>query len=462
MENKVKDIEIYKLEDLNEIKSFKTKLVEIKYENEVQVEMSYFPTLKLIGIKDYIDGSIFKKRCFNKYECGTIFLTDKNLNIPYNIYSKGEDEAFFIKLVCEVFREYFSFIRENKEEIFKDRLILENMSEEMIENFLDYFLYPFSTDPFGSRRNGVLSDIMEKLENSEKDSTYSFYYRIRNYYIPLIFTIDNVKYEIDIRTIDDEKHLMIHQGRDSKLKMCIPYKEWTNYEKISRLHPLGNFFGILAYYYYYRDLFDKGLFEIIDNLICMLQTQSFNVHKEYNGIYLRELDKEYGISILPMKYNNELYYKIRVDTGIYPDFEDSEMIYEDIFKKEEAIQYFHDVIKLRVNGFIADNYMDKVKIFFDFIEKNYEPTNLLDYVESTIIASYKKDNEGNTIYTLYSFFDKDKIIASHYTFKELDLCDLLLREEDSIWASVRQEEIDLEDLKDTLLYDIHKKYNKGE
>lgn len=44
MENKVKDIEIYKLEDFENIKEFKTTLVEIKYKGNVEFIMSYFPT----------------------------------------------------------------------------------------------------------------------------------------------------------------------------------------------------------------------------------------------------------------------------------------------------------------------------------------------------------------------------------------------------------------------------------
>ena len=91
----------------------------------------------------------------------------------------GEDEAaLFLKVVCETFKEYFDFIKKNKDELFKDRLILDGSEEELksrADMILDYFFSPFwisvGFTPSGRSAGsylGVLSDILQERISVKK------------------------------------------------------------------------------------------------------------------------------------------------------------------------------------------------------------------------------------------------------------------------------------------------------
>ena len=476
MENKVKDIEIYKLEDFEKINEFKTTLVEIKYKGNVEFVMSYFPTLKLIGIHEYNHKGVFKDRLFHEYDCGSLKLSEHTLNIPYKYFVMGEDEAaLFLKVVCETFKEYFDFIKQNKDELFKDRLILDGSEEELksrADMILDYFFSPFwisvGFTPSGRSAGsylGVLSDILQE-RISVKNSDYThLYYKLRNNDATIAFSFDNMEYAIDFTSIGEKDFLSLYRGQDRKLVTMIPKEEWTNTSKIMRVRDnMSTILAIIASYYYYRSITDEGLFSIAKKLKYVLQCDSFSVMKDFNkDIAILNWGDSCSLFIRPMKYNGKRYFKVIVNTGIVDTYEDSDVLYHDIMKEEEAIDYTTDIIAYRLHGYIPYDLKERVEEIFNIIYNEVEAQDVLEYDNCVCLSSYQKDSGGNVNYIRFSFFSSDGLIEETRHFEKNSLDDLLLRENEEdfgYYNVVESKVIDVNTIKDTLVYDIYKKFNK--
>lgn len=476
MENKVKDIEIYKLEDFENIRDFKTTLVEIKYKGNVEFIMSYFPTLKLIGIHEYNHQGVFTKRLFHEYDCATLNLSEHILNIPYKYFVMGEDEAaFFLKVVCETFKEYFDFIKKNKDELFKDRLIMNDSKEELKERadvILEYFFSPYWTATvftasgscLGSYK-GVLSDILEERIRVKNSGYSHFYYKLRSNDGTIAFSVDNMDYLIDISSMGGKDFLSLYRGLDRKLVTMIPEEEWVNASKIIRVHDnMSTILALVASYYYYRNINDEGLFSITKKLKYVLQCDSFTVAKEFEkDLAIMNWGESCSLFIRPMKYNNKRYYRVLVNTGIVDTLEDTDVMYEDILKEKEAIDYTTDIIEHRLHGYVPYDLKERVEEIFKIVYDKFEAQDILDYDNCVCVSSYLKDEGGNVNYTRFSFFSSDGLIEETRYFEKNSLDDLLLRENEEdfgYYNVVESKVIDVNTIKDTLVYDIYKKFNK--
>lgn len=388
----------------------------------------------------------------------------------------GEDEAaFFLEVVCETFKGYFDFIKKNKDELFKDRLILDDSEEELksrADMILDYFFSPswisVGFTPLGRSTGsfrGVLSDILDERINVKNSGYTHLYYKLRSNDTTIAFSFDNMEYLIDIITIEGKDFLSLYRGQDKKLVALIPKEEWTNTSRIMRVHDnVSTLLAIIASYYYYRDINDEGLFSIAKKLKYVLQCDSFSVMKDFNkDIAILNWGESCSLFIRPMKYNNRRYYKVIVNTGIEDTLEDTDVLYHDIMKEEEAIDYTTDIIAYRLHGYIPYDLKERVEEIFKIVYDKIEAQDILEYDNCVCLSSYQKDSGGNVNYIRFSFFSSDGLIEETRYFEKKSLDDLLLRENEEdfgFYSVVESKVIDVNTIKDTLVYDIYKKFNK--
>ena len=149
-----------------------------------------------------------------------------------------------------------------------------------------------------------------------------------------------------------------------------------------------------------------------------------------------------------------------VNTGIEDTLEDTDVLYQDIMKEEEAIDYTTDIIAYRLHGYIPYDLKERVEEIFKIVYDKIEAQDILEYDNCVCLSSYQKDKGGNVNYTRFSFFSSDGLIEETRHFEKNSLDDLLLRENEEdfgYYTEVECKTIDVNTIKNTLVYDIYKK-----
>ena len=124
--------------------------------------------------------------------------------------------------------------------------------------------------------------------------------------------------------------------------------------------------------------------------------------KDFNkDIAILNWGESCSLFIRPMKYNGRRYFKVIVNTGIEDTLEDTDVLYQDIMKEEEAIDYTTDIIAYRLHGYIPYDLKERVEEIFKIVYDKIEAQDILEYDNCVCLSSYQKDKGGNVNYTRF-------------------------------------------------------------